>query len=71
MREGKDDVFLPEEHCVAVLLCHLFVTSFGDREVKLGCETLFWNQDICLICLPLKKSGCCSFIAMGTPSYYI
>lgn len=46
MREGKDDVFLPEEHCVAVLLCHLFVTSFGDREVKLGCETLFWNQDI-------------------------
>lgn len=69
-KRRKDDVFLPKgrKDCV---LCHFFIISLDGREVKLGCETLLWNKDICLIRLPLKKSGCCSFIAMGTPSYYI
>lgn len=38
------------------LLCYLFLMSFGGMEVKVDCETLLWNQDICLTCLPLVES---------------
>jgi len=30
--------------------------SFGGTGVKVDCETLLWNQDICLACLPPVKS---------------